>query len=75
MKVEATVCDICGSVKAHTYTIPTYRTFDSQDGRCIFEPKLSVETLDLCDKCALEATSIHSIGICDQDYEIKPKKS
>lgn len=75
MRVEKTVCDICGADNAKSYTIPAYSTFDSQDGRHIYpEPCLVVETLDLCEKCALEATNIHSIGVCCKQYELKPKK-
>lgn len=75
MKVEKTVCDICGADKAKSYSIPTYRTFDSCDGRSSFPPALSVENVDLCDKCALEATNIHSVGVMEYKYKIEPKKN
>lgn len=74
MKVEKIVCDICGADKATSYTIPTYHTFDACDGRCTFPPALHVEKVDLCDKCALEATNIHSIGVMCYQYELKSKK-
>ncbi len=74
MKVEKTVCDICGADNAKTYRIPTYRTFDSCDGRSSFPPSLCIENVDLCDKCALDATNIHSVGVMCYKYEIKEKK-
>lgn len=74
MKVEKTICDICGADKANSYTIPTYRTFDACDGRTSFPPELVVENVDLCDKCALAATNIHSVGVMSHEYKIKAKK-
>lgn len=67
-------CKICGADNATAYRIPTYRTFNTWDEKTKFSPVLSVENIDLCDKCALEATNIHSIGLLIGDkYELKPK--
>lgn len=68
-------CDICGAENAKTYTMPTYRTFDSCDGKTFFkEPQLTLNKIDLCDKCALKATNIHEIGVMEQKYVINPQK-
>lgn len=74
MKVNTTVCDICRADEAQTYRVPVYRTFDSCDGMTCFPPRPEVKTLDLCDKCALEATNIHSVGVMCEEFKIRPKQ-
>ena len=72
MKETKCYCDICKTEGARTYSVLTYRTFDSTDGRfCYNKPQFYVENLDLCDKCAIKSTNIHSIGVQCNKYELK----
>lgn len=73
MKVSKCVCDICGADNANHYRIPMYRTFDSTDGKTFYNsPQLVVGDIDLCARCALESTNIHSIGVMCEEYQIYP---
>lgn len=74
MKIEKQVCDVCGADDAKTYHMPAYRTFDSRDGRSAFkEPQIEFALVDLCDKCALKATRLHSVGVMCEEYKIAKK--
>ncbi len=71
--VEIEICDLC---KKETNTtrmkIPTYRTFDSNDGRTFYsEKQFNNEELDLCRECLEKITKVHSIGIMSEEYEIE----
>ena len=53
--VTKCVCDICGAEYARPFKILVYKIIDSTKGKM---PVTSVESLDLCNNCALEATNI-----------------
>lgn len=73
MKVQKCVCDICGADNADHYRMPMYRTFDNNDGKTFFNsPKLIAKDVDLCERCALAATNIHSVGVMCEEYQIYP---
>lgn len=75
MKVEKRVCDVCGADNATSYKMPAYRTFDSCDGRSIYkEPQLVTASVDLCNKCALKVTRLHSVGVMCEEYKIGKKE-
>ena len=71
--VEYCMCDICGKEGAEGYSALAYRTFDGNDGRTIYDkPVFRTVSIDLCKECASKVTSLHDIGICCKEYEIKP---
>lgn len=71
--VEIEICDLC---RKETSTvkmkIPTYRTFDDNDGRIFYDEKQFYnEELDLCNDCLEKITKVHSIGVQCHKYKIK----
>lgn len=74
--VEYCMCDVCGKEGAKSYKALAYRTFDGNDGREIYkEPRFATVSIDLCQECASKVTALHDIGVCCEQYEIKPIRS
>lgn len=74
--IEIEICDLCrketGTVKMK---IPTYRTFDANDGRTFYNEKhFCNEELDLCNECLEKITKVHSTGVMCDEYEIEKEK-
>lgn len=65
------ICDLCNKeVSTREFLVPTFRTFDSNDGRMIYSSKKYLnETLDLCDECLEKVTVIHSVGVQCHEYK------
>lgn len=65
------VCDLCGEERpVKNFCIPTYRTFDSTEGKMMYSSKKYLnERLDLCDSCLEKITLVHSIGVQCEEYE------
>ncbi len=74
--VEIEECDLCGKeTKTYRMAIPTYRTFDAEEGKIYYsEKQFYQETLDLCKECLEKISVVHSIGIQCQKYEIDRKR-
>ncbi|MCI8621347.1 MAG: hypothetical protein HFJ50_06465 [Clostridia bacterium] len=71
--VEIEICDICGKeAKTRRMIVPTYRTFDANDGRTFYsEKQFHNEELDFCKECLEKITKVHSIGVMCDEYEIE----
>lgn len=71
--IEIEICDLCKKeTKTVRMKIPTYRTFDSEEGNVFFcEKRFYNEELDLCEECLNKITRVHSIGVMCNKYEIE----
>lgn len=74
--IEIETCDLCGKeTDTERMKIPTYRTFDANDGRIFYDEKqFCNEELDLCNECLEKITKVHSIGVMCDEYEIEREK-
>lgn len=65
------ICDLCGQeVPTRSFMIPTYRTFDSTEGKIMYSSKQFFnDKLDLCEECLKKITVVHSIGVQCEKYE------
>ena len=71
--IEYCMCDICGKEGAKSYSALAYRTFEENDDRTICKkPVFFTVDIDLCKECASKVTALHDIGLCREQYEIKP---
>lgn len=72
-QIEIECCDLCGKeAKTVTMYVPTYRTFDSEEGRIAYsEKRFYNEKLDLCAKCMEKVAVVHSIGIQCEKYSLE----
>ena len=68
--ISIKICDLCKKEKdTQKMSVPVYRTFDSNDGKCFYsEKRFEQAKLDLCRDCLEKITKIHSIGVCCEEY-------
>lgn len=73
--IKKEICDLCGEeVPTSEVIVPTFRTFDSTDGRMMYSSKKYLnEKIDLCDSCLEKITVIHSIGVQCNEYKLDNK--